>query len=85
MVEKMHRLLHALWTKAVGCMGYDKEDWLRLESRLEAEDALAREILDEHRQTYPFGNCGGCEPPQEGGPSWPCDAVRLAKLVLGEE
>lgn len=31
---RTHRLLHILWTKAVGTPGYDKHEWMELEKRI---------------------------------------------------
>lgn len=33
--EEAHRLLHKLWTKAVGTPGYEKSEWRELERHVE--------------------------------------------------
>jgi hypothetical protein len=36
-------LLHRLWTKATGCPGYVKDDWMKLERILfQGADAISR-------------------------------------------
>lgn len=35
-----HRLLHQLWTKAVGQPGYDKALWMELEAEIERMQRL---------------------------------------------
>ena len=42
MSEETHLLLHVLWTKAVGAPGYDKREWMDLESILGGEEPTNR-------------------------------------------
>jgi hypothetical protein len=49
--EQRRRLLHRLWTKAVGTAGYDKREWKQLEALLLPECAVDGEAA------------GGPEPP----------------------
>jgi hypothetical protein len=36
--EELHRLLHTLWTKAVGTPTYNKKEWQELEAWLKRLD-----------------------------------------------
>lgn len=46
-----HRLLHVLWTKAVGTPGYKKDEWRELESRLLRLDRLEKAETDAKHST----------------------------------
>ena len=37
--DRIHQLLHILWTKAVGTAQYNKKEWLELECTLNALEA----------------------------------------------
>lgn len=34
MDDRLHKLFHTLWTKAVGKRGYDKKEWIEFEALL---------------------------------------------------
>lgn len=77
--EETRRLLHVLWTKAVGTPNYEKPQWMRLERLLEELDSVVKDaveiltFLDEEGDHN--GRCHICY-------SAPCDRkCRIAKLL----
>lgn len=44
MSEEIHRVLHILWSKAVGTKGYVKAEWMKLAGLIE-EKAMTREEM----------------------------------------
>lgn len=45
MSEEVHKLLHTLWSKAVGQPGYDKHEWSALEEILAKLDRRSRATI----------------------------------------
>jgi hypothetical protein len=45
MTGELHRLFHKLWTRDVGTSGYNKQDWLALEAKInDLEHRVTRPI-----------------------------------------
>lgn len=47
--DEKHRLLHILWTKAVGTDRYDKTQWIELERALLYESTQPQVLLSDSR------------------------------------
>ncbi len=45
--DEWHDLLHTLWSRATGCPGYVKADWMKLERILfQGAEAIAKQEAD---------------------------------------